>query len=389
MSESKQEDFQRDGPITANIQQPQQQQQQPTQQQQHQHQHQHQQQKQGQLHTTVAQDPSQPVTSVPRNYKRKRESLDAAGEAEQGRQGADGGTNSRRTSIKHTSPNHSATTFMPINPNAPPNAQYAYQPLNVAQQHSPNSINGSSASDAANTALAVNAMSSLMPSLGVQAVMMTSGEQHAQMDGGGGFPAMSPQPVEGHTEGVGGALNHVVARQPTQPPVTVSNPKPQVGTEEWHRVRRDNHKEVERRRRETINEGINELAKIVPGCEKNKGSILQRAVQYIQQLKENEAQNIHKWSLEKHITEQALQDLSQNCEKLQKEVDRAWREAETWKKSCLQAGVTRESGGQGGGQGESLWPFMAAASDAFSLVCKHEEMSELYTRISITAFCFF
>jgi hypothetical protein len=68
---------------------------------------------------------------------------------------------------------------------------------------------------------------------------------------------------------------------------------------------------VERRRRETINEGINELAKIVPGCEKNKGSILQRAVQYIQQLKENETQNIEKWTLEKLLTEQAIQQLSQ------------------------------------------------------------------------------
>lgn len=106
---------------------------------------------------------------------------------------------------------------------------------------------------------------------------------------------------------------------------------------------------VERRRRETINEGINELAKIVPGCEKNKGSILQRAVQYIQQLKENETQNIEKWTLEKLLTEQAIQQLSQNNEKLQKECERAWREAETWKKSCLQAGATRESGGQDGG----------------------------------------
>ena len=106
---------------------------------------------------------------------------------------------------------------------------------------------------------------------------------------------------------------------------------------------------VERRRRETINEGINELAKIVPGCEKNKGSILQRAVQYIQQLKENETQNIEKWTLEKLLTEQAINQLSQNNEKLQKECERAWREAETWKKSCLQSGATRESAGQDGG----------------------------------------
>ncbi|KAL8951046.1 MAG: hypothetical protein Q9222_002960, partial [Ikaeria aurantiellina] len=75
--------------------------------------------------------------------------------------------------------------------------------------------------------------------------------------------------------------------------------KPSVGSDEWHKVRRDNHKEVERRRRETINEGINELAKIVPGCEKNKGSILQRAVEYIVQLKTNERRNIDKTAQEK------------------------------------------------------------------------------------------
>ena len=105
---------------------------------------------------------------------------------------------------------------------------------------------------------------------------------------------------------------------------------------------------MERRRRETINEGINELAKIVPGCEKNKGSILQRAVQYIQQLKESETQNIEKWSLEKLLMEQAVRQLNQDNEKLHKELERAWREADTWKNSCLEAGVTRESGGQSG-----------------------------------------
>ena len=80
---------------------------------------------------------------------------------------------------------------------------------------------------------------------------------------------------------------------------------------------------VERRRRETINEGINELAKIVPGCEKNKGSILQRAVQYIQQLRENETKNIEKWTLEKLLTDQAMAELVGSVEKLKAELERA------------------------------------------------------------------
>ena len=110
--------------------------------------------------------------------------------------------------------------------------------------------------------------------------------------------------------------------------------RPQVGSEEWHKQRRDNHKEVERRRRETINDGISELAKIVPGCEKNKGSILARAVQYIQQLKENESHNIEKWTLEKLLTDQAMAELQQTNEKLKLELERAWREAEAWKKTA-------------------------------------------------------
>ena len=117
-------------------------------------------------------------------------------------------------------------------------------------------------------------------------------------------------------------------------------PKPTVGSEEWHKVRRDNHKEVERRRRETINEGINELAKIVPGCEKNKGSILARAVQFITQLKENETQNIEKWTLEKLLTEQAIAELSSSCDKLKAECQRAWAECEQWKKAAQKVGAS-------------------------------------------------
>ncbi|CAJ2507007.1 Uu.00g081930.m01.CDS01 [Anthostomella pinea] len=115
--------------------------------------------------------------------------------------------------------------------------------------------------------------------------------------------------------------------------------KPAVGSEEWHKLRKDNHKEVERRRRETINEGINELAKIVPACEKNKGQILQRAVAFITQLKENEAQNIEKWTLEKLLTEQAIQELSASNDKLKQECERAYRELMIWKQVAQNAGL--------------------------------------------------
>jgi len=105
-----------------------------------------------------------------------------------------------------------------------------------------------------------------------------------------------------------------------------------IGSEEWHRQRRDNHKEVERRRRETINDGINQLAKILPASEKNKGSILAKAVQYINQLKQNEAQYIEKWTLEKLFMEQGMEELRKTNEQLKMNLEKAWRECEAWKK---------------------------------------------------------
>ncbi|KAG6336302.1 hypothetical protein ID866_2778 [Astraeus odoratus] len=119
---------------------------------------------------------------------------------------------------------------------------------------------------------------------------------------------------------------------------------PAMGTDEWARQRKDNHvriekvgipqhvltytfkqkKEVERRRRGNINEGINELGRIVPNSsgEKAKGAILARAVQYIHHLKENEARNIEKWTLEKLLMDQAMGDLQSQLE----EMRRLWEE---------------------------------------------------------------
>lgn len=97
-----------------------------------------------------------------------------------------------------------------------------------------------------------------------------------------------------------------------------------MSNDEWTRQRKDNHKEVERRRRGNINEGINELGRIVPNGsgEKAKGAILSRAVQYIHHLKENEARNIEKWTLEKLLMDQAMGDLQAQLE----EMRRMWDE---------------------------------------------------------------
>lgn len=72
----------------------------------------------------------------------------------------------------------------------------------------------------------------------------------------------------------------------------------------------------------------------MPGCEKNKGKILERTVAYIQQLKENEANNIEKWTLEKLLTDQAISELSAANQKLKAECDRLWREVNVWKQAA-------------------------------------------------------
>ncbi|WFD31400.1 basic helix-loop-helix protein [Malassezia sp. CBS 17886] len=94
---------------------------------------------------------------------------------------------------------------------------------------------------------------------------------------------------------------------------------------ELDRQRKDNHKEVERRRRSAINDGIVQLSQIVPGCDvknTNKGSIIIAAVRYIQDLKNNEASNIEKWTLEKLLMDQAMNDLSLSLDESRREVER-------------------------------------------------------------------
>ncbi|KAI9499816.1 basic helix-loop-helix protein [Coemansia spiralis] len=94
---------------------------------------------------------------------------------------------------------------------------------------------------------------------------------------------------------------------------------PAAGTEEWHRLRRDSHKEVERRRREVINKGIDQLAELIPGSEKNKGQIIAQAVQYISRLRATEEKNIEKWTIEKLLADQAIAELTAQVEQLKGE----------------------------------------------------------------------
>lgn len=81
-------------------------------------------------------------------------------------------------------------------------------------------------------------------------------------------------------------------------------------------------KEVERRRREAINEGINRLKDIVPNADKNnKGSILQAAATYISDLKAAEQQNIEKWTLEKLLIDQSFEAANGDRDELRHKLD--------------------------------------------------------------------
>ncbi|KAJ3415813.1 basic helix-loop-helix protein [Chytridiales sp. JEL 0842] len=90
-------------------------------------------------------------------------------------------------------------------------------------------------------------------------------------------------------------------------------------TQEWLNQRRQVHREVERKRREAINDGLSELASVIPDGDRRKGKLIKRAVQYIQSLKEKEQTERDKWTVEKLLCEQAISELSQTVEALKKE----------------------------------------------------------------------
>ncbi|KIW20674.1 hypothetical protein PV08_01251 [Exophiala spinifera] len=111
--------------------------------------------------------------------------------------------------------------------------------------------------------------------------------------------------------------------------------KPAVGSAEWHQQRKDNHKEVERRRREVINEGIENIAKIVPCTEKNKGAILQRTHEYIIALQTKEAQ----FETERATFDVALKELTNRLDRMKESARAAWAESNKWQQRARDAGL--------------------------------------------------
>ena len=92
---------------------------------------------------------------------------------------------------------------------------------------------------------------------------------------------------------------------------------------------------VERRRREVINEGIENIAKLVPCVEKNKGAILQRTCQYITELQQKETSFIN----ERATFEIALKELTNRLERMKESARSAWAETVKWQQRCREAGL--------------------------------------------------
>ena len=93
---------------------------------------------------------------------------------------------------------------------------------------------------------------------------------------------------------------------------------------------------VERRRREVINEGIENLAKLIPSTnDKNKGSILTGACRYIQELQSK----IAAFDNERHVFEITQDELTRRNETLRDSAQRAWRETAKWMGRCKEHGL--------------------------------------------------
>lgn len=168
----------------------------------------------------------------------------------------------------------------------------------------------------------LNQMSIVASSQGMPPNTVPGGQRRLRTPPAHRTPGSDGSPGEGgDNAGVDGE-----GMSPASPHDSVPNGRTRGGraagmsNDEWARQRKDNHKEVERRRRGNINEGINELGRIVPNGsgEKAKGAILQRAVQYIHHLKENEARNIEKWTLEKLLMDQAMGDLQAQLDEMRR-----------------------------------------------------------------------
>lgn len=147
----------------------------------------------------------------------------------------------RRASLKRTNALGPNSSFMAVNQSVPPTAPMAFS--NVPQV--PNSMNGTGQDS---TVVLGDQMHGLPPQMTVpQPTSMNFAPEGTVRVGGPmdtGYNAISPPGPQDQQQQqmipaqAGGNIGHHGA--PAQP---TPSQKPAVGTEEWHKVRRDNHKE--------------------------------------------------------------------------------------------------------------------------------------------------
>ncbi|GAA5834847.1 hypothetical protein JCM5353_004898 [Sporobolomyces roseus] len=102
--------------------------------------------------------------------------------------------------------------------------------------------------------------------------------------------------------------------------------------EEWEKSRRANHKEVERRRRETINQGLDQLQALLPppppplvppgtpGAQRqNKSDILGHAINHIKEMRQSAQVDYNTWTLEKLLKDQEIKKGQQEIASLKEE----------------------------------------------------------------------
>lgn len=77
----------------------------------------------------------------------------------------------------------------------------------------------------------------------------------------------------------------------------------------------------------------------MPNCDKNKGAILQRAIEYICQLQEEKKAMEHRFEQNNLTTSHAITEISQSNQKLKAEVDRRNNIAMKWLQRCRDAGL--------------------------------------------------
>lgn len=100
---------------------------------------------------------------------------------------------------------------------------------------------------------------------------------------------------------------------------------------------------VERRRREVINEGIENIAKMIPGSDKNKGAVLQNACRYIQELQAK----IASFDNERNVFDITTAELTRRNESLRDSAQRAWQETAKWMGRCREANLQFDDYDQG------------------------------------------